>query len=145
MLVCAFSKASNAHETAGAARTRSSPRPLSRVACASLLRRERNDKTRAKPVARTRTYIHSSSRPPSRDPYSAYGFIERLDNNATSYGSRLKAGTTGLRANGSGECPPDDNSAKQSRATDGALDCFANAARNDGEPKSSARRDRCRR
>src|SRR6185437_14864084 len=37
MLVCAFSKASNAHETAGAARTRSSPRPLLRVARALFL------------------------------------------------------------------------------------------------------------
>src|SRR6185437_4788916 len=42
MLVCAFSKASNAHETAGAARTRSSPRPLLRVACA-LFRRGANE------------------------------------------------------------------------------------------------------
>src|SRR6185437_7274990 len=49
MLVCAFSKASNAHETAGAARTRSSPRPLLRVACALLLRGgEPNGKPRAK-------------------------------------------------------------------------------------------------
>ena len=39
MLVCAFSKASNAYETAGAARTRSSPRPLSRVARALLVLR----------------------------------------------------------------------------------------------------------
>src|SRR5580698_3329045 len=64
MLVCAFSKASNAHETAGAARTRSSLRPLLRVACALFFGgRERNGMPRTKPVARMRSHVSSS--PPS--------------------------------------------------------------------------------
>jgi hypothetical protein len=42
-----------------------------------------------KPVARTRTHISSSSRPPSWDPYSACGPGLLLNNNARDYGSQL--------------------------------------------------------
>src|SRR5471032_448464 len=50
MLVCAFSRAF-AHETAGAARTRSSLRPL-------LSRANAFSKTRARRAARTRRHVH---------------------------------------------------------------------------------------
>ena len=60
-------------------------------------------------------------------------------------GPGSRPGRRDCEPTGRANARPMINSAKQSRATDGALDCFANAARNDGEPKSSARRDRCRR
>ncbi len=56
-----------------------------------------------------RAHISSSSRPPSRDPYSACGLVLSFNNNARDYGSRLKAGTTAYFVIASG--------AKQSRAT----------------------------
>ena len=105
MLVCAFLKHSIAHETAGAARTRSSPRPLSRVACALLFLGRGDDcKTRTQCAARMPFVVPAPDaqlRIRSWDPSaSAFALVAtacrimqsgrcRPVNNAKYYGSRL--------------------------------------------------------
>src|ERR1700744_4200111 len=97
---CAFSFVQLAHETAGAARTRSSLRPLlriasalsSRVACALFFWAKAICKTRADAVARTWTHIFSSSlrtQGPIRRALSFWAMrsMPSFPTNARGYGS----------------------------------------------------------